>query len=240
VVVLHARPSTANSIDDGKSYTVRDFERARFEHHPEKAGTPYEVLLGFLGKAFHPPDAAVKAASDARFFPETGQTVGPPFLADCEAHGGLGLNGYPLSPAFTATLEDGRPYLVQYFERVRLEHHPENAAPYDILLGQFGRRILAGIAGAPTAPAIPRPDYAYFASTGHNVRPAFFAYWERNSGLAQFGLPLGEEFAETLEDGRSYTVQYFERARFEWHPEHAGTPYEVLLGQFGRRILGER
>jgi hypothetical protein len=28
-------------------------------------------------------------------------------------------------------------------------------------------------------------------------------------------------------------VQYFERARFELHPENAGTQYEVLLGQLG-------
>jgi hypothetical protein len=31
---------------------------------------------------------------------------------------------------------------VQYFERARFEYHPENPAPYDILLGQFGRQIL--------------------------------------------------------------------------------------------------
>ncbi len=31
-------------------------------------------------------------------------------------------------------------------------------------------------------------------------------------------------------DGETYVVQYFERARFEWHPEHIGTQYEVLLG----------
>ena len=30
-----------------------------------------------------------------------------------------------------------------------------------------------------------------------------------------------------------YTVQYFERARFEWHPENRGTPSEVLLGRLG-------
>src|SRR5262249_1102881 len=30
-----------------------------------------------------------------------------------------------------------------------------------------------------------------------------------------------------------YKVQYFERAVFEWHPENAGTPFEVLLAQLG-------
>ena len=35
-------------------------------------------------------------------------------------------------------------------------------------------------------------------------------------------------------------MQYFERARFEHHPEHAGTPYEVLLGHLGRQVLRQR
>jgi hypothetical protein len=54
----------------------------------------------------------------------------------------------------------------------------------------------------------------------------------------QFGYPMTEEFEEQLEDGRTYTVQYFERARFERHPENPA-PYTILLGQFGRRILAE-
>ena len=36
---------------------------------------------------------------------------------------------------------DGRTYFVQYFERHRLEYHPENVAPYTIQLGQLGRQI---------------------------------------------------------------------------------------------------
>src|SRR5690606_40578661 len=44
-----------------------------------------------------------------------------------------------------------------------------------------------------------------------------------------FGFPISEEFEEG-----GYNVQYFERARMEWHPENAGTPYVVLLGHLGR------
>ncbi|MFN8540386.1 MAG: hypothetical protein U0232_23275 [Thermomicrobiales bacterium] len=51
-----------------------------------------------------------------------------------------------------------------------------------------------------------------------------------------FGYPLTEEFTEVNPaDGKSYTVQYFERARFEHHPEYGGTDYEVLLGTWGAR-----
>jgi hypothetical protein len=35
-------------------------------------------------------------------------------------------------------------------------------------------------------------------------------------------------------------VQYFERARFEYHPEYAGTDHEVLLGLLGSQLLRER
>ena len=169
-------------------------------------------------------------------FAVTNQCISGRFLARWRASGGLPINGYPLSAEFRQQLEDGKTYLVQYFERVRMEYHPENAPPQDVLLGQFGRGILAGVAGAPTDAASPRDGFVHFAVTQHNVAPDFFAYWQANGGLAQFGYPLTEEFTQQLPDGKEYTVQYFERARFERHPENAA-PYTILLGQFGRAIL---
>ncbi len=169
-------------------------------------------------------------------FAITNQCIGGQFLARWRASGGLAINGYPLSAEFRQQLEDGKTYLVQYFERVRMEYHPENAPPQDVLLGQFGRSILAGVNGAPTSAVSPRDGFVHFADTQHNVAPDFFAYWQASGGLAQFGYPLTEEFTQKLPDGKEYTVQYFERARFERHPENAA-PYNVLLGQFGREIL---
>ena len=179
---------------------------------------------------------ALGPGASSRYFPATGHAVGGPFLEYWDRRGGLARFGYPLTEARPERLEDGGVYIVQWFERARLEWHPENAPPYDVLLGQFGRRILATLPAAPTARTSPRQDYSYFEQTGHNVGPRFLAYWEANGGLAQFGYPLSEEFAETLEDGKPYTVQYFERARLEWHPENPA-PFDILLGQFGRRLL---
>ena len=173
--------------------------------------------------------------SDPQCFAETGQCVGGRFLDFWRERGGLAINGYPISPEFIETLEDGKQYTVQYFERTRLEYHPESPRPYQVQIGQFGRRIrpadppVAALAGA-----------TYFAPTGHNLTGRFEDYWRRNGGLAQFGFPISEVIRERLADGREYEVQYFERARFEYHPENAGTPYEILLGQFGRQILGMR
>jgi hypothetical protein len=113
-----------------------------------------------------------------------------------------------------------------------------------VLLGQFGRHVLRERRGREVdAPVPPREGSSsatgYFAETGHNVGGRFWAFWNDHGGLAQFGLPLTEEFDERLEDGQTYRVQYFERARFEHHPEHA-PPYDMLLGQFGRAVLASR
>ena len=166
-------------------------------------------------------------------FAETTFCITGRFLDRWRASGGARINGFPLSGEFAATLEDGKTYTVQYFERVRLEHHPENPAPFDVLLGQFGRRLYE--ADPPVGPAQNTPQY--FPETGHNLSGQFYTFW-REYGLAQFGYPLSEEITETLEDGKTYQVQYFERARLEYHPENP-YPYQILIGQFGRRILDE-
>ncbi len=129
---------------------------------------------------------------------------------------------------------------MQYCERSRLEYHTEAAPPYDIQLGQFGRHFHPG--GTPThpePPAPPIPGATYFAASGHNLAGRFRDYWQANGGLAQFGYPLTEEGREVLEDGQRYTVQYFERARLEDHPEIADPDQRIQLGQFGRRVLAD-
>src|SRR5437762_3278455 len=80
------------------------------------------------------------AAPETVFFTQTGHQVGAPFLKYWRAHGGLAVYGYPVTEAMQEKSDlDGNTYTVQYFERARLESHPENAAPWDIILGQLGR-----------------------------------------------------------------------------------------------------
>lgn len=177
------------------------------------------------------PSPSAPAGGTPSCFNETGKCVPPLFMTFWETHGGLAINGLPLTDARLERLEDGKEYYVQWFERVRMEHHPGNAPPNNILLGQFGRLIHP--ADPPVAQAA---GQAYFPETGHNVPPDFMAFWTANGGLPQFGFPLSEVFTETLEDGKRYQVQYFERARFERHPEN-NPPNHIQLGQFGRRIL---
>jgi hypothetical protein len=97
---------------------------------------------------------------------------------------------------------------------------------------------------SPWRPALDgaaQADSRYFPETGHWLRGAFLRYWDAHGGLAQQGYPLTEPFQEQSPlDGKTYVVQYFERAVFELHPENAGTPYEVLLAQLGKYELDRR
>lgn len=72
-----------------------------------------------------------------------------------------------------------------------------------------------------------------FPETGKTVCGKFLTYWDTHGGLAQQGFPISNPFQEKNDlDGKTYTVQYFERAVFEEHPENQ-PPYDVLLSQLG-------
>ncbi|HET7037887.1 MAG TPA: hypothetical protein VFI42_19595, partial [Thermomicrobiaceae bacterium] len=74
--------------------------------------------------------------------------------------------------------------------------------------------------------------------TGHYLSFGFRDYWQKHGGLALYGYPISGEIQEVNPaDGKTYTVQYFERARFEYHPEHKGTSFEVQLGLLGNQVL---
>jgi len=74
-------------------------------------------------------------------------------------------------------------------------------------------------------------DGRWFTETGCHVGGAFWAYWRERGGLPNFGYPLTNE-----RDESGMTVQYFERAVFEWHP-HNPDPYKVLLRRLGADAL---
>ncbi len=170
------------------------------------------------------------------YFKETGHNLSNIFWNYWEKHGGLGLYGYPISEEF----QEGN-FTVQYFERNRFEYHPENTGtPYEVLMGLLGNNLTAGRKekGDPSfqalEPATGGAEKDFYRETGHSLGGPFRQYWQKYGGLFQFGFPISEEFNEVNPaDGKTYTVQYFERARFEYHPEFKGSPNEVLLGLLG-------
>ena len=63
-------------------------------------------------------------------------------------------------------------------------------------------------------------DCLTFKETSKSACGEFLAYWKANGGLAQQGFPISDVFSEQSEtDGKTYPVQYYERAVFELHPE---------------------
>lgn len=183
----------------------------------------------------------VTGSATARYFPETDHWISHGFLRYWQQYGGLAQFGYPLTDEFT---RNG--IIMQYFERARFEWHPGSwPARYDVLLGLLGNEQTATRKAAGEVPfrrvtAASDANCTYFSETGHRLCSGFRSYWSRNGGLAIYGFPISEEFQERNPDtGKVYTVQYFERARFEYHPEYRGTPYEVLLGRLGVQRLAE-
>ncbi|NTV65265.1 MAG: hypothetical protein HGA65_17280 [Oscillochloris sp.] len=214
----------------------------------EQYGSLYLQLTKELSDKFRAEVGQV--AETCQNFPETGYKVCGRILEYWQQNGGLPVFGYPIGPQQGVTIE-GKTYQAQEFERNRLELHPENARPYDVLLGRLGADVLVKqgrdwqqFAKVSAAGAGCR----YFAETGHSLCEPFLSYWQSHGlefdgrsgysygeSLALFGLPLSEPQPEVLSDGKTYTVQWFERARFESHPENA-PPYHVLLGLLGVEV----
>jgi hypothetical protein len=183
------------------------------------------------------PRANSQSQAGTRYYAETGYVVRGHFLDYWETHGGLPQQGYPISGEMYERSEmDGKVYLVQYFERAVFEMHPENKAPYDVLLSLIGAQRYKEKypIGAPYEKPNFAPGSRYFPQTRKRVGGSFLVYWDAFGGLQQQGYPVSDEVQERSElDGQVYTVQYFERAVMEWHPGNR-PPYDVLLSQLGR------
>ena len=179
--------------------------------------------------------SALAPGEDLAYFEATGYFVGQPFLDYWQENGGLAVFGYPISERVTETDEaTGKVYTALYFERARFELHPDLGD--QVVLGRLGAAL-----HEPEAPAQPMEGAQFFPETSHNLSGKFLEYWNNNGGLAIFGYPISEERTEKNPlDNKEYLVQYFERARFELHPEHAGTPHEVLLGQLGIEVYKQK
>ena len=200
------------------------------------------------------------AAAHQLCFPgdKTPHCLNDPFADYWEDNGGLPVFGYPITaPRDEVNRDTGGTYQTQWFERNRFELHPENSAPYDVLLGLLGKEALpSSLPATVTAPeAGAQAGCRWFAVTGHNVcdqgtGAGFKSYWESHGlefdgrrgtsaeeSLALFGYPLSAPTSATNSSGDTVLTQWFERARFEWHP---GNPAEfrVLLGLLGKEVSG--
>jgi Flp pilus assembly protein TadD len=80
---------------------------------------------------------------------------------------------------------------------------------------------------------VQQPQCQTFPETGKTVCYGFLKYWTDHGAVKRQGFPISGEFQEVSDiNGKPYTVQYFERAVYEYHPENQ-PPYDVLLSLLG-------
>ncbi len=195
------------------------------------------------------------------WFPETGHSIVFGFKNFWKNSGGLPVFGFPLTGEFDELNQDtGEYHTVQYFERQRYEYHPEHAGtPYEVLLGRLGHEdaarqgLLDQDAFQPVdEDSVDEERCHYFEATGFTVCNEFLDYWQSHGldfgddgvsyreSLALFGYPISQEyFPEPGGAAEPVTVQYFERARFEFHPSNP-EEHRVLLGLLGADLLDQR
>ena len=234
-------------------------DRSQAEWYPTAPGL-LPVCTG-PGRTVYDPIPAFADREGNRYFPETQHSLSNAFLSFWQVGGGLPVFGYPLSEEFDEVNFDlRRAFTTQYLERERFEFHPENAGtPYTVLLGRLGDELLRArgrnwrLEDGTDNPfpatrcqafdvggerrSVCGPFLSYWRSQGLNLdgRPGF----TQSESLALFGLPLTAPRMETNPDGDQVLTQWFERARFEYHPNNP-EPYQVLLGRLGAEVLKER
>lgn len=190
---------------------VQLFERDRLEDHSNQglgvlAGRLGAQLLAEQGRPWQSFNAEPPAkTAECRYFPETKHNTCAQFLRYWERNGGLARFGYPITTVIDEVIE-GRTYKVQYFERRRMELHPEHAGTaYEVLLGLLGREVVGGPLPVEACPGIP----TYLRRT-----------WEIYTQDLGCGQPYG--------DGR-LAIQQFESGQMIWVGRSDGSPGQIFV-----------
>ena len=85
--------------------------------------------------------------------------------------------------------------------------------------------VVIGVFGLSWNPANSQIESEYFAETGHYIEGEFLGYYRAHpQPEVVYGFPITETFIEAS----GQIVQYFQRARFEWHPENEADRRVVL------------
>jgi uncharacterized protein YkwD len=163
------------------------------------------------------------------YFPISSPQTGGAFLDFFNRHGGLKIFGVALSDQMQ---ENGR--TVQYFERQRFEYYPENnGTGNEVHLSPLGVAAASGYAStARIAPFQSGAERLFVAETGHSMSNIFLDFWRANGGVRVLGYPISEPLREN-----GLLVQYYQRARMEFHPEGVAKGFAVQLGLLGSEYI---
>jgi hypothetical protein len=138
-------------------------------------------------------------------FPETGHSVRKVFVPYYQAHGGIENLGHPIHEG---SIRHG--LLVQYFDKARMEYHPDNAPRYRVQLGLLGETLgrREPPLASPRVPLAYDAFHRYYPQTGHTLSQPFLAHYDSQGGLDRFGYPLSEPYRS-----QGVLMQDFQRAR---------------------------
>jgi hypothetical protein len=183
------------------------------------------VCLALIGGAISP---AVLAQSYGPYFDETKHSVTGELLTFYQNIPNVTLLvGYPITELFT----DNMGKQVQYFQKARFAYDPTAPEGKRVTMTALGSLILQPArlipvtdfsTNTPACTPYPTPNGTFY------VCFAFQEFFNNHGGLAQFGYPL----TNYSKEGDLY-VQYFERARFEYHPDPSTDSY-VKLTNIGK------
>jgi hypothetical protein len=142
-------PAREETIEGNWTGLTQWFERDRLEDHSNEgkgvlAGRLGAQYLDVTGRSWRrgPGDSRYPYNPDCRtFFKETGYQICGSFREYWEKNGGLARFGYPITEPMQEQIE-GETYIVQYFERRRMEEHPEFfGTPNQVQLGLLGSAL---------------------------------------------------------------------------------------------------
>lgn len=227
-------PRTSVFVTGG--VVVQVFERARFEFRKENAGKVNEVELGLIGIVM----------TKGRAYP----TVATRPVYDLDALIPVPAGAPSLNPTATpAPTATPRPTVTP------TPTPSPTQTPTPNRTGTPDSKTTPTLIPTPTPADTPAPTTTntppptpgpvlftgfYFPETRHTLSGPFLCYWQLGGGLQSFGFPISEPLVEKNPDnGNLYTVQYFERARLEYHPEYTDNPLPVVVGLLGNELIRE-
>ncbi len=134
---VHGYPLT-EPFTTADGVIVQYFQKSRIQYDPNVPNP--RISLGPLGKelGYGTPPVSPPAFPSRRrvYYPQTGHTLSYAFLNYVKDHGGVEVFGYPITEMF---IEEGR--IVQYFENLKLEWHPDDRAN-PVHVGNLGEEYI--------------------------------------------------------------------------------------------------
>lgn len=164
-----------------------------------------------------------------QYFSSTGHSLTGTLLHYYMQTGGQNRHGSPLTEIIAV-----KGHYYQFFQNSVFEFDPRyTGSPDEVKMLPLGSILTAGANFAPITPFVNSADHWYFPETSHSLSDGFLNFWLNNGGRSTLGLPISEEMQTKDESGPSYTVQYFQYSRLEYHPDATDPSLAIRISTLG-------